>query len=223
MIQFEMRSYTSGKVFRPKPFHGIREESQLQGIITPWGPIEQAEAVWKRLCELFEAPETAQLTQFSNPLESETSNRLAQCIRIVHSEIYQSENAKQLRMGFEVLIMHEHGGRLHWARVGQPHVILSTERDFHPISYEPDWSWHHGGVCAPLPTNAIGIETSVQVYSGTMNIFKGNRLILVSRGGLPRRFFADMAENKVDLKFLSRSLVDSDANAPFWLAIGHVI
>lgn len=217
-MDFDARSYTSGKTFRPKPQVFTREESGLTAVITPWGPAELGEQLWNKIHETFDNPESEKSTQYSLPLETAVANRLAQTLRLVHQEFYQTENMKQLRLGVEVVLFHRSGNRLAWARVGQPHIVLKIGDDLHPLAYEADWSFHHQAT-APLLTNALGIEANVAVQTGTLELTRKGTLILVSRGSLPRGFFA---VEKPTLQSLSRSLVDADANAPFWIGMNEL-
>lgn len=217
-MEFEGRSYTSGKTFRPKPQVFTREESGLTAVLTPWGPAELGEQLWKKIHETFENPESEKPTQFTLPLETETANHLAQTLRLVHQEFYQTENMKQLRLGVEAVLFHRAGRRLSWARVGQPHIVLRVGDDLHPLAYEADWSFHHQ-TKAPLLTNALGIEASVAIQTGTLEIPKKGTLILISRGSLPRGFFA---LEKPSLQTLARSLVEADAEAPFWVGLSEL-
>lgn len=217
-MDFDSRSYTSGKTFRPKPQVFSREDSGLTAVLTSWGPSEVGEQLWKKIYEAYENPESEKPTASSLPLETSVANHLAQTLRMVHSEFYQTENMKQLRLGVEVVLFHRTNRRLAWARVGQPHIILKVGEDLHPLAYEVDWSFHHN-TDAPLLTNALGIETNVSIQTGALELPKKGTLILVSRGSLPRGFFA---VEKPDLQTLARSLVDANANTPFWIGMSEL-
>lgn len=217
MIDLEFRSYTSGKVFRPKPLVLKREESGLMAVITPWGPKDVAEQIWQKVYEVIELPENNLENPFFIPGESRAANRLVHALRVANEEIFQNENQKQLRMGFEVLLLYMAHGKLAWARVGQPHLVLFHQNEVHPLSYQPDWGWHFGNL-APLPSQSLGAEPRVAIQQGLIDWRKGDAMTLVSRSYLPKQFFAIEAPQ---LKSLAACLIDDQPDVPFWLAVGR--
>lgn len=217
MIELEFRSYTSGKIFRPKPLVFSREDAHLQAVITPWGPTEVAEQIWGKIYESLETPETGPANPYNIPGETKICNRLAHALRVVNEDLFQNENQKQLRMGFEVLLLFFQGQKLAWARVGQPHMVLFNSKEVHPLAYQPDWGWHCGNA-APLLSSAVGVESRMAIQMGFVDWRKGSELCLVSRSYLPTQFFASTNRS---LQGLSSTLVNDSADAPFWIAVGR--
>ena len=215
-MEFESRSYTQGSIFRPKALVFNRPESRLTAVLTPWGNPEVAEKVFSTFYNKFESLKDSGLAAKADlSRDGSIVARLVESINQTNSDLFQEENAKQLRLGVEGTFMVRSFNNLNWIRVGQPNLLVTSGNQILSITQEPDYSWFYE--CeSPLPKNLIGIESSITASYGRFPTRRIENIVLISRSCLTRNIFSI---NKTDLRSISSALIEDNPKIPFWVGI----
>jgi len=210
------RSY-SGHTFRPRPLIEIEKSTNTIIIATSWGTPEHAQTVIELIKEQLTTSHQPEATRVGNFVEglSEESNRLRAAASIANDQLYLRENSKQYTAAVEIALISVHKKNLNWVQLGTPHLILSGDEGFQPLSYTPDWSWQLQQ-SSPLVSKALGLERNSYFNCGSYRLKGDEKLFLIARSAVPSLLYS---QESPDLKSCAEVLVEDNADAPFWLGV----
>ncbi len=218
-MQFKQRFF-SGQTFLPKPVIDIEKTTNTLIVATPWGAPELGKSAVEMIKEQIGSVSTeTEVTRVTQVIEglSDEGNQLRAAALYTNENIYLRENAKEYVGAVEVAMVSVQNQFLSWVQIGAPHVLLRNARGFQPVCYTPDWSWQLKQK-APLISKGLGMERTCYMNCGTHRFEKTDHIFLISRSTLPAKLYA---QEKADLDTISKVLIDSDPETPFWIAQLH--
>lgn len=211
MMKLTQRSYTNGKVFRPKPVIVERPNSNLLVIATPWGPEHSAEQV----CEIFISRfESLIVANDIFPYRGQVLNRMVAAVQKANLELGRSENERRLTTIVEFSAFHYQQGILNWIHVGSPHIFVRQSEEVHPLAFEPDWATTQPGA-PPLLRYGLGVGSELKMHSGTLRLTPQDQLLLLARSAVPSVLYSPRPHG---IDRLAHRLVRNNAELPFWIA-----
>lgn len=215
------RSY-SGKTFRPKPFILHSESDSTLIVATSWGQPEEAQSVAQIFLDQIQLGESQDQTSPFEYLENlgPIGNKLKIAAQLSNEYLYRNSNQSEYVSGVEVLALAHKDNVLSWAQVGGPHLLLfqkdKNESRMLPLATQFDWSWQFNQE-SPLPSQCLGLQRTLSVLCGTIQLESGSDLFLVCRGSIPATLF-EKPQNS--LTAIAKILAAQNVETPFWL--GHV-
>jgi hypothetical protein len=212
--------FFSGQFFLPRPVIDIERKTNTLIVSTPWGSPELAKnSIDTMKQQIGSVSVETQVTQVTRAIEglSDEGNQLRAAALYTNESIFLHENAKEYVGAVEVSMISVQNQFLSWVQIGAPHILIYNDRGFQPVCYAPDWSWQLKQK-SPLMSKALGIERSCYLNCGSHRFEKQDHIFLISRATLPAQMY--LHEN-ADLDSLSRILVDSDPDTPFWIGQLH--
>lgn len=209
------RSYSS-KVHRPSPLEWVDRELRLGLIFIPWVEKEKAQAVFALGQDILKSAREEDVTRMrtlSGVVHPEIAALKAALVGM-HEYIFTNFNSSDLTFTAEAIAFSwDQKGHFYFAKVGQPHVLVSQESELHPLSYQPDLSSHYK-LTSPLVFDGLGFSKGVAVQSGEWILGRQNSVVLCCRSHIPPACMASFS----NLNEFTRSLVASDEERPFWIA-----
>ncbi len=229
MKSFEHSSY-GGELFRPQPEIWIDEGGSFIAILTAWGKtkgvhksIDRLKEFLENLSEDFDEDVTS---AFENLEElSFLGNRLRNSVLMLNEALLEEENKHEYKLGFEIFLGGFRQNELTWIQYGQPSVYFIREkRPVINLGLQTDFSLDHSiseNTLPPLPKHLLGLFPLNTVYVNTTRIYKGDRLLFLSRSLAPQ-CIEKIEDNKRDMKSLRRFLSQDDKTMPFWMGLLEV-
>lgn len=107
-----------------------------------------------------------------------------------------------------------------WTQIGYPYALLDRkQRPLISLGSQQDPVTEYsspGNYLPPLPNKMLGLDSSSDFSVESMRLNENDRLVLVSRSVLPKEIHS-LTNEKRDLESLSKTLIDSAPDLPFWL------
>lgn len=222
-MKLQERSYSS-KLFRPKPVIHAEADGSLLIVATSWGEPEHANKAVEEVVKYVHAARGD--VEVTSPFEfmtvlSDQANYLRIGTLIANDMLYRSENKAEYVSGVELLVLSQQGPQLAWAQVGAPHLLLQRKsRPVSPLAVCYDHSFEiglRGEAVAPLPSHMAGLDPSCNIVSGDLQVQEGDRLVLLASSQLPAALWASSSGS--DLQAITKSMIEVDADQPFWLGL----
>lgn len=212
-MEFQSRSYNPGTVFRPKPFILRRPESSLMIVTTSWGHQGEDERVANQILEKIEKGVGSEETTSVSQRSLSWTNRLRRALIDVGQTIYKQDNAKQLRLLIEALVVQIEGNEVTWAQTGQPNLYLLRRGRLAPLVVQPDHSILNPGL-APLPSVGLGLEPQTPVQAGSAAWMRGDQLLMLAQAWDPQWLRSNDASP--DFQKLTAELIRNQPELAFW-------
>jgi hypothetical protein len=218
------RSY-SGPIFRPRPEIHWDKSGQLLIIATPWGPRSSAKKAIQVIQDYFVSAQEDE--EATSPFARMTclsplANHLRIAVKLANDTIYNEDNKREFVSGIELFVMVRHNQEAVWTQIGYPYAFLDrSERPLIAFGTQIDLSTEFSvgdHTLAPLPHKILGIEKSSDFAVETFRPSREDRLILISRSGIPSSFFQIEKENRT-LDHLSTVFSKDNPDLPFWLGV----
>lgn len=226
-FKFIERSY-SGKMFRPRPEIHVDSEAKFILVVTPWGPRSSAKKVIDRMKEyLLFAREDREATSPFPRLSclSTQANNLRIAALLANDSLYREENTDEFRSGTEIFAGVLEDNEFVWLQIGNPQILLSRSgRALLPLGSQIDHSFdmsNDSSLLPPLPSQLLGLDSSVNFNINSFRFHPGDRLLLLSHSQLPEQVFQNQA-SQLNLEHLSRTLAMSSPQLAFWLGLLEV-
>lgn len=223
-MKLQERSYSS-QLFRPKPVIHAESDGSLLVVATSWGEPEHANKAIEEVVKYVTAARGD--VEVTSPFEfmtvlSDQANYLRIGVLIANDMLYRAENKAEYVSGVELLVLSHQGSQLAWAQVGAPHVLLQRKsRPVSPLAVCYDHSFEIGlrgeKSVAPLPSHMAGLDPSCNIVSGDLQVQEGDRLVLLSSSQLPSSLWTSQSSS--DLQSITKSMIEVDADQPFWLGL----
>ncbi len=184
-------------------------------VLTSWGHRDSAEQASQIFIDQLQLGDAEDLTSPFGHAESlgPVANRLKTAAHLANSLLYREANHTEYVAGLEALAIVHKDNVLSWVQVGGPHLLLRQNSGLQPLASQHDWSWQLSQ-SSPLPSQCLGLQSSLHVQCGSLFLAPGSDLFLVSRGAVPGKAF-EVAPS--ELAAMTRVLVEDNPEAPFWL------
>lgn len=222
---FEERPY-AGKTFRPRPEIHVDEAAQLLIVATPWGARGAAKKVIERMTDYLSLARGDD--EATSPFErlsclSNQANNLRIATLLANEAVYREDNTQEYRSGVEVFAALLDENEIVWVQAGGPHILLGRPgRTLLPIGSNIDLAYDmsetDGELLAPLPSQLLGLDSSLNLNINSFRSHPGDRVVLLSYSHLPETLFS-LQDNERTLESLSKRLATAQPDMAFWLGI----
>ncbi len=223
-LRFEERPY-AGKTFRPRPEIYLDEAAQLLIVATPWGTRAAAKTTIERMTDFLSTREDREATSPFERLSclSTQANNLRISALLANEAIYREDNLQEYRSGVELFAAVVDDNEIVWIQSGNPQILLGRQnRSLLPLGSQVDLAFDltpsGEKLFAPLPSQLLGLDTSLNLNINSFRAQPGDRVVLLSHSHLPEALFT-MKEAQTDLDQLSRALARIYPDLAFWLGI----
>ncbi len=150
------------------------------------------------------------------------ANDLRIAIKLANDTIYNEDNKSEYTSGIELFVLAKQPHQIVWAQIGYPYLFLDRpERNLISMGSQLDLSSEFTKdrhTLAPLPAKLLGVETSSDFTVETFKPSARDRMILISRSGVPPEVFSISAKDRT-VDGLSRIMSNDNSQLPFWLGI----
>lgn len=220
-IQFTQRSY-GGKSFRPTPEIHFDASSRLLIVATPWGPRAAARKVIDRMTDyLALAREDREVTSPFQRLSclSGQANNLRVAALLANETIFRGENRSEYLCGVELFAACLNEDEFIFVQAGHPQaILLRAERTPTNLAANLDLSFDISDteLLPPLPSNMLGLDSSVNFAINSFRARPSDRIILLSHS-LPPDFIFTQNATASDFEQIVRLLAAAHTDLPFWL------
>ncbi|MCB9027217.1 MAG: hypothetical protein H6625_12920 [Bdellovibrionaceae bacterium] len=224
MKQFSFRSYSS-KYYRPQPIVIEDLEKSFLSIATPWGAKTTAEKSSEIIQEFYQSARGDQ--EATSPFEfvtslSQEANDLRMAILFANEKICNSVNQSEYLSGCEFLTMTQVGNEVHFVQIGQPAIyLLRNGIPLLPMACHIDMSMNFSSrkeLLSPLPTQLLGIESSIDFSVNTFIPQSRDKILFLSRTFAPSSFLNISYEN-ANMDVLVNAMSKENPENPFWIGI----
>jgi hypothetical protein len=224
-LTLEERPY-AGKTFRPLPEIHLDPSSGSLIVATPWGPRTAARKAIDRMLEFLAlAREDREATSPFERLSclSGPANNLRIGALLANDIIYREDNAQEYRAGVELFAMNIEDNEVVWVQAGSPQILLNRRgRGLLPLGSLVDLSFDMSDdpkeILPPLPSQLLGLDSSLNLTLNSFRARPGDRVVLLSHSQLPQSLF-NMKDDELSLETLSRQLARIHPDLAFWLGI----
>lgn len=223
-FNFEERPY-SGRSFRPRPEIHLDPQTSTLIVATPWGARSSARKVIESMTDyLSMAREDREVTSPFRRMSclSNQANNLRIAALLANDALYRDDNLREYKSGVELFACVLNENELVWLQSGNPQILLARPgRGLLPIGSQVDLSFdlsERGDLLPPLPTQLLGLDSSLNLNINSFRARVEDRLILLSHSHLPEVLFKDFSGTP-SLDSLSRELARSQPDLAFWLGI----
>lgn len=224
-LTFEERPY-AGKTFRPRPEIHIDEAAQSLIVATPWGARSAAKKVIERMNDYLSlAREDDEATSPFERLSclSNQANNLRIATLLANEAVYREDNTQEYRSGVEVFAALLDENEVVWVQAGGPHILLGRHgRTLLPLGSNIDLSYdlsdQETGWLPPLPSQLLGLDSSINLNINSFRSHPGDRVVLLSYSHLPELLFS-LPDEQRELEPLSKRLATEQPDMAFWLGI----
>lgn len=223
-FKFSERPY-SGKMFRPRPEIHLDPQTHLLIVATPWGVRSAARKVIDRMTDYLTLARDDR--EATSPFErlsclSTQANNLRIAALLANEALYREENKQEYKAGVELFAGILEDNEFVWLQAGNPQVLLGrAERKFLPLGSQIDLAFDlspTGDLLPPLPTQLLGLDTSINMSINSFRAHSGDQLILLSHSHLPDTLFS-MKGSEASLESISHTLAQSHPDLAYWLGI----
>ena len=223
-LRFEERPY-AGNTFRPRPEILLDEQARLLIVATPWGPRAAARKTIERMTDyLALAREDSEATSPFERLSclSPQANNLRIATLLANEALYREDNRAEYRAGVELFAAVIDDNEIVWVQAGNPQILLGRAgRSLLPLGSQIDLSFDLSSsdeLLPPLPSQLLGLDSSLNLCLNTFRAQEGDRLVLLSHSHLPDSLFT-LKSADISLESISRTLANLHPDLAFWLGI----
>lgn len=223
-MKLNERSF-SGRSFRPRPEIHADPDGHLLIVATPWGPRSAAKKVIQVIVDYLNSVQHD--SEATSPFAmltclSPKANYLRIAVKLANDHLYNEENKNEYISGVELFAMMRSPQEIVWVQIGYPYLILDrSQRPLIALGTQQDLVTEHSKYntsLSPLPCKLLGLDPSSDFAIESMHPITGDRLILVSRSGLPIDIHT-LPSEKRDLEEISRLLSKDDPELPYWVGV----
>ena len=218
MVSFKQQSF-NGKSFRPRPEVLFDQEQNMLIIVTSWGAKSSAKKAAELIRELYLTSKTDD--EVTSPFEyltciSPEANHLRKAIMMTNDQLYQDDNRDEYVTGVELLALVQTERFVVWTQIGQPQLIIyRADGVSFGFGSPTDLQVKIAQVgLDPLPSQLLGTASTSHFSLNEIKVKSGDQLFAVSRAVAPIQVHS---ESKIEFEDLTKSLVEQDPNAPFWV------
>ncbi len=187
MINFESFGYRGHFVFSP-PITVKGKDEKLILLATPYGnPDHITEGLNKFILEfenLMLDPDTtspfAKLTCYDS-----ISNNIHVCTQYLNDYLYSSYNKDKINVGCDFICIYKTKHSIYVVQIGWPLLLLYNNKKLLPISSEYSFTPLEPEHAPFLPTNLLGLESSVSFKVQQMNTSKDSELLILKSNEAP--------------------------------------
>lgn len=215
-MKSSQRSY-SGPSFRPTPTVHFDASLNLLLIATSWGQAQSAKVVIDKITEFLNKTEDPDATviRSRDSVTGTLDQKLKAAVLSANRTIFEIENSQKYESAVELVAIMINKNTLFWVQVGCPHILLkSSPYSLEPISYFPDWSIQLNQK-SPLLVSGLGLQSQVNLNSGSYRFVSGQEIFLISRSQLPGVLYSS---HDLTVEGLSRILIDDNPDSAFWIS-----
>lgn len=223
-LRFEERPY-AGKTFRPRPEILLDQQARIVIVATPWGPRASARKAIERMKDyLMTAREDAEATSPFERLSclSSQANNLRIAALLANDAIYREDNLQEYKAGVELFAASLDENELVWVQAGNPQILLSRPgQSMLPLGSQMDLASdlsEENSFLAPLPSQLLGLDSSLNLNINSFRARGGDRVILLSHSRLPQVIFK-LNHEQIELAPMSRLLAEAHPDVAYWLGI----
>lgn len=216
----------SGKLFRPRPEIYFSDGGNLLLIATPWGPRGHGQNVIETISSYYLA--TCEDLEITSPYErlsclSTIANNLRIAVLLANGWLSREQNKSEYSAGVEIFAAALKDHEFVWLQVGSPQVLLfRPTRGVVPLGCPIDLSFDLSErdrmELPPLPSQLLGLDSTVNLTMNSFRPLPGDKLILISRSFIPADVY-NLTKDQITLDQISRILSHDDPDVPFWLGV----
>jgi hypothetical protein len=222
-MKIEERSYRAQSM-RPRPTIYQDEVGETMMVMTSWGKDLGVKKVQEVAVDYLTAATSD--VEVTIPFEylsclSTRANQLRIAGQLANDQLYRQENRIKYEVGVEFVSLSRDKNELAWVQVGMPNIILMRPGvGFIPISCSMDSSLDGNSVpeLTPMPVAMLGLESSVNINTGSLRIFEGDRILLISGALIAPALWSEDATS-ASLQTLSAHMSNQWPTQAYWMGI----
>lgn len=213
-MKLESRSYST-KFKQPTPLIHNEADGSFFVALIPWGDAQLGHGI---LDEIVRFINSARMdVEVTSPYDYLTcytpeQNYSRNALLMANELVYRKENSQEYNFGFEAIIIIKKEHQIAWAKAGNWNGYVLNQKKINPFCVRKEFVLPN---LAPLPLNVLGVDSSCDIETGTLNSKSLSELVLIYSQ------YSDCL-NKVEsceIQKLAYEFSKIYLEQPFWISI----